>query len=65
MPLNKETKPNQPIAYSAGEEAVEYAEYTPNECSRYDTDLSNDEAPVLELWGMWRTSSLLLLPGPL
>ena len=34
--------------------------------SWYDTKQSDDEAPVmLELWGMWSTPSLPLLPGPL
>ena len=30
----------------------------PNECLGYDTKQSDGEAPVLELWGMWSTSSL-------
>ena len=38
----------------------------PNECPRYDTKQSDGEVPaVLELWGMWSTPSLPLLPGPL
>ena len=37
-----------------------------NECPRNDIKLSANEAPVmLELWGMWSTSSLTLLPGQL
>ena len=37
-----------------------------NECSGYDTKQSDGEVPaVLELWGMWSTPSLPLLPGPL
>ena len=32
---------------------------------RHDTKPSDDEASVLELWGMWSTPSLPLLPGPL
>ena len=35
-----------------------------NECPGYGTKPSDDEAPVLELWEMWSTHSLLLLPGP-
>ena len=36
-----------------------------NECHKYDTKLSNGEAPVLlELWRMWSTPSLTLLLGP-
>ena len=31
----------------------------PNRCPGYDITLSNGEAPVLELWGMLNTSSLL------
>ena len=32
----------------------------------YDTKLSDGDAPViLELWGMWSTPLLPLLPGPL
>ena len=38
----------------------------PNECPGYDTKLSDGEAPImLELWGMWCTSLLPSLPGPL
>ena len=34
-----------------------------NECPGYDTKPSDDEVPVmLELWGMWSTPSLPLLP---
>ena len=35
------------------------------ECPSYDTKQFGGEAPVLELWGMWSTPSLPLLPGPL
>ena len=52
--------------------AVEYANYlsaegedSANECPGYDTKLSDGKAPVLELWGMWNTPSLPLLPSPL
>ena len=39
---------------------------SPNECPGYDTKQSDGEVPVmLDLWGMWSTPSLLLLPGPL
>ena len=57
---------------SAG--AVEYTDWrevrtrpplNTNECPSYDIKQSDDEGPVLELWGMWSTPSLLLLPGPL
>ena len=34
--------------------------------SWYDSKQSDGEVPViLELWGMWSTHSLPLLPGPL
>ena len=36
----------------------------PNEFPAYDTKQSDDETPVLELWGMWSTPSLPLLTGP-
>ena len=37
-----------------------------NEFPGYDTKQSDGEAPViLELWGMWNTASMLLLPVPL
>ena len=36
-----------------------------NECPRYNTKQSDDKAPVVELWGMWNTSSFPLIPGPL
>ena len=49
------------ITQSAG--AVEY---TNNENPGYDTKQSDGDVPVmLELWGIWSTLSLLLLPGPL
>ena len=37
----------------------------PHECSKYDIKQSDDEAPILEIWGMQNTSSLPLLPSPL
>ena len=38
----------------------------PNECFGYDTKQSDGVVPVMQkLWGMWSTSSLLSLPGPL
>ena len=38
----------------------------PNECTGYDTKQSDGEVPVmLQLWGMWSTPSLSLLPGSL
>ena len=38
----------------------------PNEHPRYDIKQSDGVVPVmLELWGMWHSSSLPLLPGPL
>ena len=37
----------------------------PIKCPAYDTKLSNWEVSVQGFWGMWSTSSLLLLPGPL
>ena len=37
-----------------------------NECPGYDTKQYDCEVPVmLELWGIWNTPSLPLLPGPL
>ena len=36
----------------------------PNECLGYDIRLSDGEAPILEIWGMWNTSLLPLLPCP-
>ena len=36
-----------------------------NECPGYDSKPSEGEAPVMEIWGIWSTSSLPLLPGPL
>ena len=38
---------------------------SPNKCPGYDIKPFDGEAPVLELWEMWSTHSLLLLPGPL
>ena len=43
--------------------AVEY--FNCNECPDGDTKKSDDEAPVLEVWRVWSTSSLPSLPGPL
>ena len=34
-------------------------------CLGYDTKPSDGQDPILKLWGMWSTPSLLLLPGPL
>ena len=37
----------------------------PNECPVYDTKQSDGEVPgMLELWGIWSTSSLPFLPSP-
>ena len=36
-----------------------------NECPDYDIKSSDGMALTLEIWGMWSTSSLPLLPGPL
>ena len=37
----------------------------PNECPGYNTKQSHGKVPVmLELWVMWSTPSLPLLPGP-
>ena len=34
-------------------------------CPGYDTKQSGGEAPALEIWRMWSTPSLSLLPGSL
>ena len=39
--------------------------FLPNKYSEFDIRPSNGEAPVLELWQMWSTLLLLLLPGSL
>ena len=36
-----------------------------NECPVYDIKLTDSEAPPLEIWGIWSTPLLVLLPGPL
>ena len=36
-----------------------------NQCSRYDSKLSDREFLALELWEIWSTLSLQLLSGPL
>ena len=38
---------------------------TPNDWSWYDIKKSDGETLALEIWGMWSTHSLPLLPGPL
>ena len=38
---------------------------TINECPRYDNKRPDGEASILDLWEMWSTYSLPLLPGPL
>ena len=39
---------------------------SPNKCPVYDTKQSDDHVPaMLELWGMWSTPLLPLLPGQL
>ena len=35
------------------------------ECPGYDTKQSDGKTRALEIWGMWSTPSLPLLPGPL
>ena len=35
-----------------------------NECPRFDTKQSDDEAPVVQPWVMWSSPSLPLLSGP-
>ena len=37
----------------------------PRECPRNDIKQSDGEAPASEIWGMWSTPSLPLLPCPL
>ena len=57
--------------YSCSAETLEYADfisaegYDPpsNECPDYNT--KDGEAPVMELWGICRSASFPLLPGPL
>ena len=39
--------------------------HLPNECPGYGTKPYNGEASVLELWRMWSTPTLPLLPDPL
>ena len=36
-----------------------------NKCSGYDIKQSDGEDPVQEIWGMWSTPLLPLLPGSL
>ena len=62
-----------PVHNSQSSGTVEYTNCTsaegsdpPNKSHGYDTKHSDDEVPaILELWGMWGTPSLPLLPGPL
>ena len=37
--------------------------HLPNKCTGYDTKPPYGHASVLELWGMWNTLALPLLPG--
>ena len=56
------------LAQSAGATLTAFLQRvnTPHECLEYDSKQSDGEVPVmLELWQMWSTSSLPLLPGPL
>ena len=52
--------------------AIEYTDYISaegldhpllNECLRYNIKQFDGEVPVLEIWGIWSTPSLPLLPG--
>ena len=36
-----------------------------NDCTGYDTKQSDGKDPVLDLWGMWSTPSLILPRSPL
>ena len=38
---------------------------SPNKCPEYDIKQSDCESPALDIWGMWSTPSLPLLPCPL
>ena len=38
---------------------------SPNKCTEHDTKSDGEVPAMLELWGMWNTPSLPLLPGPL
>ena len=56
------------LAQSA--EAFEYTDcrrvtLTSNKCPGYNIKPADGEAPALELWGIWSTRSLPLVPGPL
>ena len=54
------------FAQSVGTASLQRGMILPNECSGYETKPSDGEVPVmLELWRMWNTPSLPLLPGPL
>ena len=38
---------------------------SPNECPKYNAKQSDDDTPVLELWGMWSDTLWPSLPRPL
>ena len=40
-----------------------YFTTSPNECPVYDIESSDRKAPILQLWWMWSTPFLPLLPG--
>ena len=59
-----------PLAQWAG--AIDYTDLhlcqgvrLPNKCPENDIKPTDGEAPALEIWGMWITPPLQLLPGPL
>ena len=54
------------VEYTDCFSAESYPDPPTNECRAYETKQSDGEVPVmLELWEMWNTPSLPLLPGPL
>ena len=62
------------VSFHITENCPEYTDCTPaggktpppTSVLEYDTKQSDGEVPVmLELWGMWSTTLLPLLPGPL
>ena len=54
------------VAHNTPTASLKRLRTPPHECRGYDTKQSDGEIPVkLELWGMWSTLSLSLLPGRL
>ena len=63
--FSNKTYPNRLWLQETPTASLQKGKTLPMSVLDYDTRQSDGKVPVLEIWGMWSTSSLPLLPGPL